>query len=765
MKQLKTKNVQFSRVLEFVRRNGALIGLISLGVTVIAFPYIFGWISLPRIEEFSYSLLPLEISQQIKSSGITSNWYANYGVGIPWPIPHTMSQSPFSSLFGFGHPFQSLGQFIAIHIVIQVISLWFIGREFRFKNSINILFVISIVFASQLEYLVTSDAAAVYFGWLILPAIILTILKITNSKNTRSRIIWTLLLSISISYGISNSHPGVFSTYLLSCAILFLSLNIHLLKNILFGCGGFFLGLILSSEKIYFYLSQWILFPSWINRTQYNYDSGINKSLWSLFIKPISIQFFSFNSLEDFFHAWINENQYTRVLFLGSPIASLVIGYILINFLKQHFSQKRNSIQNKFIQANQLKILIMNFAFVFLFQFIPAKFLSKAVSASWTFRDPGTIYGLLIICIFLNSIAKKLESNKVKPVLFYLHYTSIGLSAIFIIFGPSLINDPTYWKAKRYDTLISNSSMRDVSQAQRLISEALECNEIDCKKYGERVAMSGLVSYLEARGELKDVGLVLNILPFYGYQEVNSVTKGISQDKIHPSQSMFYGMITDDTYQSFGYAAGQNNWLLQNPYLRDLLGIRVIIFTKSEDANLNGMEYIGEIEIRESKETIVVYRNRNAFPRVIQISSKPSIALNTNCNKIFKVLTCLKFKYAIPKFIDDPSVAQSYNDDLLKITIKKSPSRATILVNSAWSKSWNSDVGEIFNYHGLIGIHAPANTETIYLSYRDSYLELFKKLETLSYILVIFALLILFLSDRLNFQKFRRKKFNSIRNL
>jgi hypothetical protein len=737
-----------SQIFKKTARQKHLFIVMFIGVSSITFPYIFGLIKLPRIEEFSYSLIPLEIAEQQKNSSSDISWYEDYGIGVPWPIPHTMNKSPFSTLFGEGHPFQSMGQFMAIHITIQIISLWLIGREFRFRDSINLVFVVSITFASQLEYLVTSDAAAVYLGWLILPTIYLSIFKISNSANNLGTLQWTIFLGIFVSYGISNTHPGVFSTYLISCAILFFSLNIRSLKKLAFGLFGLVLSLALSAEKIYSYLSQWILFPEWVDRSQYNYESGIGHTFWSLFLKPLTTSVFSNKNRDSVFTTWISENQYTRVLNFGSPIAALLLIYILYHFLKEWASNPTVKKVDNSASLSRNKAIVINFILNSVIMLLPAKFLTSAVSASWTFRDPATLYGMLILGVYFNSALKKPIKPTLKKLLVLVHFFSIAISSLFIVFGPTFLNDPDFWSSKKYDNLVSNAKIEQNSKAIELIDDALDCEIVDCEKFGKRVAMSGQVSNLVARGELKEYGLILNSLPLHGFQEINAVTKGISQDRVHTSQLKFYGMLTDNTYQSFSHVSGEYNWLLQNPQVRDFMGVRVLIFSATEKVNLRGLEFIGQIAASQGKDAILFYRNVNANPRVIQLTRNPVTSNKSQCDENRQSFTCLEFANEGKRSGKDPSLTYDLDIKSMKIDLEILSTRSSVLVNSAWSKSWKSNVGKIQNYHGLILIEIPANASRIELTYSDKNLEFIKSMEKFVLLTSLIGLLILFFKRR-----------------
>ena len=42
---------------------------------------------------------------------------------------------------------------------------------------------------------------------------------------------------------------------------------------------------------------------------------------------------------------------------------------------------------------------------------------------------------------------------------------------------------------------------------------------------------------------------------------------------------------------------------------------------------------------------------------------------------------------------------------------------STLILTEMWRPQWKSNVGKVFNYHGLIGITVPPNNDTVLINY------------------------------------------------
>jgi hypothetical protein len=696
--------------------------LSTICIFFVSGPYIFGKTKLPRIEELNYSLLPLVSWANMRSNHFDHSWYSNFGFGIPWPIPHTMNSSPFSYLFASNQPFRSLGIFLVFHVVFVVFCLWQIGRLFNFNRTVLSVLVLSVTLASQLEYLVSSDAAAAFLGWLLLPGLILGVLKISFLKSARALLAWGAFLSLTMAYGFANSHLGMFSTYLVSIAILFISLNYRNATKLVTGTCVLLTSVCTASTKLFFYFTESNKYPKNVLRNQYDYESSASHTFWSLFVKPFTLEIPRSGHLLDFIIEIIQSNQVTRVLSFGSPLVALIL---ILGFHNTFLARKstpnlKSPTETVITKHNLEKILWVNLVTCFMLQLVPAKFLTGLVSASWTFRDPATIYGLVLFCLYLNKFSMNRRFIHYSSIISVLHVVSVFIAGLSIIFAAAVVNNKHDWTASQYDALFASSLNNSKWEGISLIETALSCGKVNCVKFGTRVAMSGQVSNYLARGELKDSGLILNLLGSKGLQEVNAVTKGISQDLIHPSQAKYYGMITGNTYQSFGYSPNEYDWLLQNPTLRNITGVRVVLASSDQVIDLRGLSLVGRFRTDIDKTEINVYKNIGVLPKVVALSTMPVSVLNQRActtSNGGQALTCQNILLPEPRLYPDPVIHSKKGDDGFRITMKPRKADTFLVINTMWDSSWSTNVGTLRNFHGLMLLHVPPSTKSIEMRY------------------------------------------------
>jgi len=678
----------------------------------------------------------------------------NFGFGIPWPIPHSMDSSPFSFLFASSRPYHSLGIFLVFHVFFMVFCIWQMGNLLNFKRVTNSVLVFSVTLASQLEYLVSSDAAAAFLGWALLPGLILGVFKIGLSKSTRDLLLWGSFLSLVIAYGLGNSHLGMFSTYLASVCILFICLSYRSKPKLFTGGCVLATSILVSANKLFLFFTEWSKYSKGVIREQYDYNSSASHTLWSIFLKPFTIQS-PFNvNLTDFLIFFTQSNQVTRVLSFGSPFVVLVL---IIGFYRSFISRKQSLILKDYSKVGQTSskftsVLWLNFALCCIIQFIPARFLSDIVSASWTFRDPATIYGMILFCYYIDRYSKN------RPTSFYFHLSilfhilCVFVASLCVVVGTSILNNSNDWTASQYDELFASSLTNSKWPGISLLDNALHCESIDCEKFGTRIAMSGLVSNYLARGELKNSGLILNLLGTKGWEEVNAVTKGISQDLIHTSQAKFYGMISSNSYQSFGYIPNQYDWLLQNAALRNLTGIRVVLARSDETIDLHGLSLVGKFSADNDRAEIYVYRNLDALPKVILLSAIPVSVRNELACPISRAhtLTCQRIVLAKMRLYPDPIISSKSIGNGFSITISPRSQDSYLLVNTMWDKSWSSNVGSLKNFNGLILLHVPSSTQVINLEYTTKWKAYINYISSITMLLLFLTLLSSLIQNPLN---------------
>lgn len=721
-----------------------IVILSSLGAVLIATPYYFQGLTIPRVEEFYFSIIPLLIWSQKSLVTNKQHWNSELGLGTPWPSPQIMNDSPLGFFIGHMPIFTALGLFVFFQIILQATFVWLICKEMKLSKGISYFIILSVILAPPIEYLITSDALGVYFDWTLIPAIFYSTFKFVKTENCQSRIIWTSALALISFYTFANGHLGVLVSYLVIIPVVVLMSSQKLILKIRDLVMISIILLVTNIATIHQYLREYKLYSPSTMRIQYDYDKSLGFSLWSAFLKPMVI----FNPLErswsESLYIIAQQNSVTRVFSLGSPI----VMFVIVLGILQKFKTKIEIWPKNRVNLNRTLWGVIFLCMVL--QFLPAKFFGDTISATWTFKDPAIFSILIIFGYYLQNL-----QFKRKKVLISLHLATIAASALALSVGPSIHNRITGNNHGIQITKLNALAQRsDNSYVHKILRQNSTCLNVSCVIEPARLTYtSGALDSL-FKSELVNHFLLPNSLAYWGLNEVSAVLKGVSFDSIYPSQQKFYGMIAQEGFQKFGYIASKQDWVRTNAQLRNFLGIKFIIAKKSEKMNMTGLQKIGTFEgIGNPKEGLVIYKNSSAKPKVFLIK-KLANSENGSQKK------CGHQRYFMCMDISKIYIYESYPrynamKDGIHIQVRPSPEIQNLIVTEMWRPEWQISKGKIVNFNGIMKIIVPSNTETMTLRYVDKFGNL---AIIISYSTILLAIMILFFSRLLSFRIFRKNE-------
>lgn len=683
----------------------------ACSMAVLLAPYIFGSLILPRTEELNYSLYPLILWSRHLFSLEVPLWYPDAALGIPWPIPHTMSHTPLAAFFLVLPVYNALASLLAVHIAIQAFFTIRICQYFEIKPVIIMVVLVSVLLAAPMEYLVLSDAAAVFMSWTLLPVVMYALLRLLKPAPFAITLGYILLLGGAVGYGNLNGHTGVFATHVLGMVLIVLlqprtllhRWHVYLFATLLaFGIGA---------EKIYIYINELPYFGKDLDRLQYTFGQNYYFIFWNLFLKPVVPTINVLNA--GYWNTVLHYNLLSRCLTFGSPLCSILLLCGLVRFLRGHVSCEKSSLG---------RAMWLTFTTCFFFQFIPTKYLPIFISASWTFRDPGILIGLLLAGILCDKWFRQVVRPSVMYALLGIHVILLLISAVLFTFGPNWRSPPYGERSDLYNRL---SVTGDSFPLQRMILEYLDGTEMttSSKNLTKRVVYDGRAADIAHRGYEASKGLHLNILPLYGIQEVSFLTKGLSLDVIHPSQSKPYGMISTLRFAKYAYQSNAFDWVQQSPNLLDLLGIRLVVGIDNPIYELHGLHRIGIINPEETRpeNVLALYQNPRAFPRAFFVApeilglvrSNPRGPANTDFLTSMDVspITDVTDPWRDPVHIQDRTNG-------LALSFATSDQPRTLLITTMFRPEWRAFGGELSSFHGLMRLMVPANTTTVTLDYK-----------------------------------------------
>lgn len=700
-------------------------------------PYLWGNLILPRTEELNYSLYPLLLWSRQLMAGEVPLWFADGALGIPWPVPHTMSHTPLVAIFAVLPVYKALASLLAVHIAIQAFFTIRISQYFGLTRVTTIVVLLSVLLAAPMEYLISSDAAAVFMAWTLLPVVLYALLRLLEPAPAAQTWGHAILLGAAVGYGILNGHVGVFSTHILGLALIAVFQPRAMLCRWYVFLLSTLLALGIGIEKLYLLAEELPYFGKEITRLQYTFGQHPYFIFWNLFLKPLVP---TFSVLSDgYWNYFIEKNSMSRTFTFGSPLCAILL---LCGFIR--FLRGRPLLDN----ASLERALWLTLATCFLVQFVPTKFLPVFISASWTFRDPAILIALFLAGLLCDRWLRQLVSPAHLCTLMGIHTLLLLICAAIFTYGPSW-RIPIIGKHTELYNALSNN--KEEFSLPRIIRESLKCTEDSarCSEISKRVVYDGRAAYAAHSGSDAGVGLHLNSLPLHGLQEVSYLTKGLSLDAIHPSQSMPYGMITTLRFANYTYQPGAFDWVQKSPALLDLLGIPIVLGMDDPSYSAQGLERISVINPQETRteNVLVLYKNPRAYPRAFFVPHDLLLKVRTDsqCPANATFLTCMDVS-PITNNTDpwrDPiHVQDRVNGMILTFALSNQP--RTLLISNMFRPEWQAHGGELSSFHGLMLLTVPSQETSVTLDYVPTQLIAARTISVTCLVLTIISLLIAF---------------------
>ncbi len=726
-----------------------LTGLCTLFLLL---PYLNAHLMLPRIEELYYSLYPLIIWAKHVLSGRIPLWFPDAALGVPWPIPHTMSHTPLMLLFGIMPVFQALSILVAVHIILQSYFTARLCTYFKLTPLITSVVLLSVLLASPMEYLIVSDAPAVYMTWTLLPIILYAQIKILEANDLFNFLRYSSLLALIIGYGILNFHNGVMSVYLFAMAFVVLfSPKAWLPRWYWFVFSGL-LALGIGAEKIYILANELSYFGSMVERSQYDYGQNLFSGLWMFFLKPLVLteQLFSQNYID----ILLQSNLVSRSLTFDSPLCSI----LLVTYVIYYLAYKRNWPKISPLQ----KSLWLTVGVCIVAQFIPKPFLPVFVSAAWNFRDPVILIGLLLAGVICEEWVRPNFKKFYFNSLLLIHVLSVISCAFFFNYGINLNQKSSRNLPGVYQNITDESVVFPVHE---FIEKALELSEksVEPQNQTKRVVYDGFSVFQSFGGRLAKEGFCLNSLPLRGLQEVPYLCKGISVDSIHPAQSKPYGMISTLGFKRNRCIKNAYDWVQESPALLDLMGIRVVVGKDTESYLEHGLIRIGAVnpDVSIPSERIAVFANPHAFPRAFFVSDHEvaKVKRHSRCGENDNSLTCMNVDSLVQltnPWADPVQVGE--NDNQISLAFSPSEDTRTLLLNTMWRPEWRAEGANIDSFYGLIKLTVPPQTSTILLEYNPT---IYKSARWVTFICYGLALIFLFVTFVIDVKNKRKSNSQS----
>ena len=685
-----------------------LLLIFSISIAIAA-PYFIPSTPLPRTEELDYSTIPLITYANQLLDGAVGYWYGNAGLGMPWPVPSTMTHVPTVFLFAFSPVFTAIGVTVFFHAALMGFYALRIADRMEFSPIVTVAFLFTLTLAAPLEYLYVSDATAVYLAWTTLPIAFYYLYELIHGDDQRRVMLKrATALGFFVSYGVLNGHSGVFSTYLIGLSVFVFAHGRIILSRI----GWFILAAIMivaiSGEKVLFLMQEMAYFPPTVPRLQYSLHGGLKEQLWNFLLKPFFVPTLrAWYNPELFLHQFVKANWVSRAITFGPVFALLAI-----------FGARG-------IASSPLKRpLIFSFWACTALMLWPIHLLPKQISAAWSFRDPVILFGAVLAAWVLD---RRVKSNSpmwgIKPRRLAMAQIILVIIAAFpFVYGSWFREGPTSYTVEKYNSIVASVDNAPLFRELARMLPGKEDNP-SSDHIGRRFLASSKVKSLMEHDKIMNVGGLNNVGIVHGMEDVSFISKGISQDTIHPSQTLPYGLITGERFREWKYIVEeQRDWTIQDQSLLTFLGIHAVIATADERVTASKLVKGPTIQASDGT-SMFIYRNDKVLPRAFFIDPTQLESMQTKADCVASHLTCMDLS-TFAKSIDPVARPVSFRQDRDRIELEFAKANQTrdliltVMYRPEWTITPQFLQLEPVSFHGVIRITIPPGIDRLSMEYR-----------------------------------------------
>lgn len=691
-----------------------LLGLFLLSLGCIT-PYLLPFTLLPRTEGFDYSVLPVILYSDQLFQNLSTYWNEGLALGIPWPIPHSMTHIPTVKLFSVLQPFTAIGLTMGLHIFIAGLYTWLTARRMEMSTLVAFTCSISVILAPALEYLYKSDAPGVFLTWCMLPVIVYYSYRLLDGRDEKPNTLNAIWLGTAVGYTLLNGHSGVFSSYLVALIVFGLVHPKTLASNFRLISFAVLIFILVSSDKLYMLYTETSYFPPETYRYQYGLETDIKNILWSSFIRPFFwVSLTEMTSTQQLITDYFGYNSFNRTLGFGSIFLIAIITF-----------------SRRCIKHADIYRLVVVFLLCVTLMFLPKEILPTEFSASWIFRDPANLFGILlagkIVTLAMNSYTAKIICSLQLFVV-------ISGGAAFVLF-PYSIYSTAHHSISEYNKLADRTNE---NKFINLINNTLE-------NKSTRVLLSSTAATHIENDEFVGEGGINNIMPLFDIDDLSFLTKGISLDQIHPAPSLPYGRITGQRLVRWRIQKGETGeWTTQDQDLLSLLSVGVVIATPDDLITASGLTKRSVLTSQSGK-TLFFYSNSNFLPRIslYEAGTLPQLTQKRDADCRGQYLTCLNVAPLIKGFLPESlDITYSVSADSIEISLPPRDIDRVLIYSSMFRPGWkvsveNTDLEQVEDFHGLISFIVPAEATSATLYYQPSLQAALRRVSLLSIFLII----------------------------
>jgi hypothetical protein len=620
--------------------------------------------STPDEEEYRNAILTMVLHARALIDGTYPYWTSALGFGLPHPLHPAMLMHPLLPLFGLSAPDTAVRVLYATHAALGAFGCWMLTRRVggtRWAASIaSATWGLS---GSSVNYVLEDFWPTEFVAWSLAPFLLLAADRLLESEGRRS---WIDALIFGIVSGllVVNGHAGHTPVFFVALAVVFAvewRRTIRVLPAI--GLSALVAAAIASPMLVHL-IAEVRRFPDVPRITAERVVNG--RDLVDVVLRPIPLGASEgFRSIAD---------RGARGPFFGGPLFLLAIAYAL--------GLRPGPRRLGFLVAGVATFVLMAGANLNL---------SGPVSSMMHFRDPMTLFGIVLGSLALQTLAAR--STRMGQVAGAIQVAVLLLAAYPFAAGA--------WRGRNVgDTFLDQSpaTIELRSWADRLPGRWYLAPELDARV---------------RRGELFEDGLATDSWVYRGLPVVNGLFKGASADPMYPSGALPLGRIEGHPV-TVASAASLN-----------VLGIGVVLATADEPVASSLVEVA---RVQTSQGPLRVFRNPGVWPGAAFVDKRlPAVTLHplAGCNAAG--VLCLDLTpVAALRLEGDVDVGRRHGVQRLRFDADPDDTRMLLLAEMyrrAWrARAGNGELRVSRVVEGLVAVEVPAGVREIELRYQPALL-------------------------------------------
>jgi len=601
------------------------------------------WIVLPPDDEGLF----LEIQStafQAKHLFTDSLWNPGIALGAPQPFNETLTYHPFALIYDFASPAFSIGFLYQIQLWIALFAVWAMCRHLGMRRWISVLCAFTFALSATTINYMTDFWPAIMVGWTLSPLLLLLVLKLLDSERRWSRAVLSVSAGLCASLMLLDGHAGVFPVFAIGLAA-FLTGRLRRLPEIWPWLGVALLVFALASATKAYDLALETMLSDGAPRKQQVYDMDWD----SLFLYPLT-----------------HYDRHHRLIAFGGPFMVLT----LVGLAYRRIAQRH---------ADGLRLGVV---ISFLGWFVPVAWL-PALSGNWYFRDPFTLFAILLAGITLQRLWDARPGWR--PLLL----AAAGLQIAVLVWGFYPFYRDNLSRAIDYLHGRNAVSLKDSFKNQPLYAyfeqrpDHRSTRAYMTSEAGRRLMRVPAIGYEFAGWDL------------HGLRLVNGSFRGIDMRELVPMDERLHSEIPGDKSLPKAQAA------------LNVLNVGYVLATPN-DSVAPALVPLRRFTLQDGR-VIVVYRNPFAWPDAVVLSSKVKaidhLPSRPGCAK--PGLLCADFTPLEPLRRPGAHVHEEWHGTSLLVRLAPSAQPSVLLLSQMYRPGWEarlSDGRTVGGYPVLSGL-------------------------------------------------------------